>query len=116
MASSCVRHHKRRLQSEGIDKQDNEIGGPYSGLPMTIRGGGDSVVKTMAFKPLCRMDPPPRSFAADAHDCIMVRSSRINRIQGCGAISAPAGELPSNCRRLAALQGKLDQPSLPPCS
>jgi len=62
------------------------------------------------------MDPPPRSFAADAHDCIMVRSSRINRIQGCGAISAPAGELPSNCRRLAALQGKLDQPSLPPCS
>ena len=27
--------------------------------------------KTMASKPLCRMDPPPRSFAADAYDCIM---------------------------------------------
>src|SRR5262249_44066580 len=26
----------------------------------------------MACKPLCRMEPPPRSFAADAHDCIMV--------------------------------------------
>src|ERR1700731_3628643 len=31
------------------------------------------------------MGPPPRSFAADAYDCIMVRSSRIDRIQGCGA-------------------------------
>jgi hypothetical protein len=50
--------------------------------------------KTMASKPLCRMDPSPRSFAADAHDCIMVRFSRIDRIQGCGAISAPDGELP----------------------
>jgi hypothetical protein len=27
----------------------------------------------MAFMPLCRMGPPPRSFAADAQDCIMVR-------------------------------------------
>ena len=24
-------------------------------------------------KPFLRMGPPPRSFAADAHDCIMVR-------------------------------------------
>jgi hypothetical protein len=42
------------------------------------------------------------------------RSSRINRIQGCGAISAPDGELPSNCRRVAAPQGrKLDRPTEP---
>src|ERR1700759_2229442 len=27
----------------------------------------------MAFVPRKRMGPPPRSFAADAHDCIMVR-------------------------------------------
>src|SRR6516165_1026375 len=32
------------------------------------------------------MGPPPRSFAADAHDCIMVRSLRTYRIQGCGAM------------------------------
>jgi hypothetical protein len=27
----------------------------------------------MAFAPPRRMEPPPRSFAADAHYCIMVR-------------------------------------------
>jgi hypothetical protein len=42
--------------------------------------------------------PPPRSFADDAHDCIMVAiRTRIDRIQGCGATSAPRdGELPSD--------------------
>ena len=38
---------------------------------MTIRGGGAPSV-SMAFKPLCRMDPPLRNFAADAQGCIMV--------------------------------------------
>src|SRR5258708_40367791 len=32
------------------------------------------------------MGPPPRSFAADAHDCIMVRLLWTYRIQGCGAM------------------------------
>jgi hypothetical protein len=36
--------------------------------------------------PFSRMGPPPRSFAADAHDCIMVRSLSTYRIQGCGAM------------------------------
>ena len=39
---------------------------------MTIRGGGVPDT-TMASMPSNRMGPPPRSFAADAHDCIMVR-------------------------------------------
>jgi hypothetical protein len=43
------------------------------------------------------MGPPPRSFADDAHDCIMVAIRMwIDRIQGCGATSAPDGELPSD--------------------
>jgi hypothetical protein len=67
--------------------------------------------KTMAFKPLCRMDPPPRSFAADAHDCIMVRSSRIDRIQGCGAISASDRELPSELSSFPRAAGKLIRPT-----
>jgi hypothetical protein len=37
---------------------------------------------------------PPRSLAADAHDCIMVRShTALHRIQGCGADRRPPGRL-----------------------
>jgi hypothetical protein len=42
-------------------------------------------VKTLALMPLCRMGLPPRSLAADAHECIMVRVLAAHRIQGCGA-------------------------------
>jgi len=38
---------------------------------MTNRGGG-APITDMAFAPRSRMDPPPRSLAADAYDCIMV--------------------------------------------
>src|SRR5215210_9243994 len=41
------------------------------GRPMTIRGGG-APSGSMALRPLWRMDPPLRNFAADAHGCIMV--------------------------------------------
>jgi len=60
------------------------------------------------------MGPPPRSFAADAHACIMVRVTTTHRIQGCGAsLSCPDSELPSDvssrpqpaCRRARACQG-----------
>ena len=64
---------------------------------MTIRGGGHPK-QAMVLKPVSRMGPPPRSFAADAHDCIMVRSRRTYRIQGCGAMIAPDGKLPSDHR------------------
>ena len=50
--------------------------------------------KNHGFQAAVQNGPPPRSFAADAHDCIMVQSSRTDRIQGCGAISAPDDELP----------------------
>src|SRR5713101_6811678 len=40
----------------------------------------------MAVMPRGRMGPPPRSFAADAPGCIMVRVLGTYRIQGCGAI------------------------------
>ncbi len=39
---------------------------------MTVRGGGVPY-SAMASMPPLRMGPPPRSFAADAHACIMVR-------------------------------------------
>jgi hypothetical protein len=43
-----------------------------NGLAMTVRGGGVPC-RAMAVVPTSRMGPPPRSFAADAHVCIMVR-------------------------------------------
>jgi hypothetical protein len=42
--------------------------------------------QALVLTPVSRMGPPPRSFAADAHDCIMVRSLWTYRIQGCGAM------------------------------
>ena len=42
---------------------------------MTIRGDGHPK-QAMVLTPVSRMGPPPRSFAVDAHDCIMVRSLR----------------------------------------
>jgi hypothetical protein len=39
---------------------------------MTVRGGGIPTCP-LALMPTGRMGPPLRSFAADAHDCIMVR-------------------------------------------
>jgi hypothetical protein len=39
---------------------------------MTIRGGGYPTTP-LASMPLLRMGLPPRSFAVDAHGCIMVR-------------------------------------------
>jgi hypothetical protein len=38
--------------------------------------------------------PAARSFAADAHDCIMVRIKRPYRIQVCGTKSAPMASSP----------------------
>lgn len=65
---------------------------------MTIRGGGHPK-QAMVLTPVSRMGPPPRSFAADAHDCIMVRSLWTYRIQGCGAmIRAPLASSPSDRR------------------
>ncbi len=43
------------------------------------------------------MGPPPRSFAADAHDCIMVRvSTDPTEYKAVARASAPAAELPSD--------------------
>jgi hypothetical protein len=44
--------------------------------------------------------PAARSFAADAHDCIMVRIKRPYRIQVCGTKMHPNGELPSDPQQI----------------
>src|SRR5215210_9066719 len=76
---------------------------------MTIRGGGHPK-PTMVLTPFLRMGPPPRSFAADAHDCIMVRppldlpNTRLWRDDPRPMASSPliveAQLSPSNCARV----------------
>src|SRR3989475_2725995 len=86
---------------------------PYAcdGTPMTVRGGGIPR-RPLALTPNGRMGPPLRSFAADAHDCIMVRVlgptgykvvARLNRVPKAGspliviatALSVPSCSKPS---------------------
>jgi len=64
------------------------------------------------------MGPPPRSFADDAHGCIMVAiRTRIDRIQGCGATfcarwRAPLGSGRADlqaARRLMSVKGEPPQ-------
>ena len=64
---------------------------------MTIRGGGNPILD-MAYAPRFRMGPPPRSFAGDAYDCIMVRIHTGSTEYKCVARwSRLDGELPSDC-------------------
>src|SRR5580704_4184334 len=78
---------------------------------MTIRGGGHPK-QAMVLTPVSRLGPPPRSFAADAHDCIMVRSLWTYRIQGCGAIlrarwqAPPRTALLSHFKKLTGARSK----------
>ena len=77
---------------------------------MTIRGGGHPK-QAMVLTPVSRLGPPPRSFAADAHDCIMVRSLWTYRIQGCGAIlrarrQAPLGPLRCPTKKITGARPK----------
>ena len=74
MVSHCVRRPERPSRH----RPRPLFGGPLTlrcRAAETIRGGGDPT-PDMACKPPTRMGPPPRSFAADAHGCIVVRIQR----------------------------------------
>jgi hypothetical protein len=77
---------------------------------MTIRGGGNPILD-MACAPRFRMGPPPRSFAADAYDCIMVRIHTGSTEYKCVARwSRLDGELPSDCLAPSAGLSRNDKP------
>jgi hypothetical protein len=49
----------------------------------------------MVIEPFVRMGPPPRSLAAEANDCFMVRTQYgYNRIQVCGAGTGAQWQVP----------------------
>src|SRR5882757_9878883 len=67
-------------------------------LQMTVRGGGNPRLD-MAIEPRVRMGPPPRSFAADAYDCIMVqvpaRPTGYKFVARCSRLMASSPRSPS---------------------
>ena len=84
---------------------------------MTVRGGGIPR-RPLALTPNGRMGPPLRSFAADAHDCIMVRVlgptgykvvARLNRAPKAGSpliVIATAFSVPSCSKPSRVWPGK----------
>ena len=100
---SCARHHERQHRREG--EQKSHPGSPSCGLPMTIRGGGDPALNPWLPSRCEEWARRPGALPPMRMTASWFRSARIDRIQGCGAISAPDGELPSelssfaHCRR-----------------
>jgi hypothetical protein len=60
---------------------------------LTIRGGGNPY-SNLALDADRENGPAARSFAADAHDCIMVRIKQSYRIQVCGTKQRPQWRAP----------------------
>jgi hypothetical protein len=65
---------------------------------LTIRGGGKPY-SNMALDADRKNGPAARSFAADAHDGIMVRIKRPYRIQVCGTKMCPMASSPRILKR-----------------
>jgi hypothetical protein len=67
----------------------------------------------MVIEPFDRMGPLPRSHAAEANDCFMVRPQHgANRIQGCSAKFRAQWRAPlGSCRRArSVVQGAFSKP------
>ena len=90
------------LTTVGRGKTEMQLRRPLArfraGPLKTIRGGGDPS-RSMAATPSRRMGPPPRSLAAEANDCFMVRTppgpTEYKVVARC---LAPNGGLPSDHR------------------
>jgi hypothetical protein len=83
---------------------------------MTVRGGGVPY-DCMAFLPRYRMGPPPRSFAADAHHCIMVWVSGPAEYKhvarsSCTTRGLPSYRHPDTLKCAVVLEAVKDEPSV----
>jgi hypothetical protein len=80
---------------------------------MTIRGGGDPPQKPWLPSRCEEWARRPGALPPMRMTASWFRSSRIDRIQGCGAISAPDRELPSELSSPALAGRKLARPTEP---
>src|SRR5437762_5194665 len=99
-ASSYVHHPERAYRNEHSTQHHSALALAFSTTAeLTIRGGGKPY-SNLALDADRENGPAARSFAADAHDRIMVRINRSYRIQVClWHEAAPNGELPSDHQR-----------------
>src|SRR5205823_14660788 len=95
-ASSYVHHPERAYRNEHSTQHHSALALAFSTTAeLTIRGGG-MPYSNLALDADRENGPAARSFAADAHDRIMVRIKRSYRIQVCSTKMHPNGELPSD--------------------
>src|SRR5262245_11477821 len=103
--------------AEGIPDGFGPCPHARDGSPMTVRGGGVPGM-SVAFMPDNRMGPPLRSFAADAHHCIMVRVSdppnrRMWHECSCTTRGLPLDfVIPTTAKCAAVLEAVKDEPSV----
>jgi len=95
-ASSSVRHIEGVGSDQGIPERFRPCPHPCGRSPMTVRGGGVPA-GSMAFTPLVRMGPPPRSLLPMRilHHGLGLWPARI---QACGTkLRAPTRSSPRTC-------------------
>src|SRR5438045_6396621 len=109
-ASSYVHHPERAYRNEHSTQHHSALALAFSTTAeLTIRGGGKPY-SNLALDADRENGPAARSFAADAHDRIMVRINRSYRIQVCGTklhsmasspriINGGTAQMPKLCKK-----------------
>ena len=107
---SAYGYRPGRSGADAIKDVHRHICRGYTDVVDADLSGGGHPKQAMVLTPFSRMGPPPRSFAADAHDCIMVRSpldrpnTRLWRDDPRPMAASPTADArlsPSNCARVS---------------
>src|SRR5215470_17860738 len=98
-ASSYVQRPQTAYRNEHSTQHHSALALAFQhDCQIEIRGGGKPY-SNLALDADRKNGPAARSFAADAHDRIMVRIKRSCRIQVCSTKMCPNGELPSDSQQ-----------------
>ena len=98
-ASSYVQPRETAYRNEHTTQHHSALALAFQrDCQIEIRGGGKPY-SNLALNADRKNGPAARSFAADAHDRIMVRINRSYRIQVCSTKMCPNGELPSDSQQ-----------------
>ena len=96
--SSYVQPRETAYRNEQTTQHHSARVGFHQTTGLRIRGGGKPY-SNLVLNADRKNGPAARSFAANAHDRIMVRINRSYRIQVCSTKMCRNGELPSDSRQ-----------------